>query len=75
LCEIPEDKRREFECKEQRPGFLLRRYDLLQALLGVLSLKSVEMELIGLENIKINRNLSRKEVAELVFNSINVAYR
>jgi 1-acyl-sn-glycerol-3-phosphate acyltransferase len=42
---------------------------------GVLSLKSVEMELIGLENIKINENLTRKEVAELAFNSINLAYR
>ena len=42
---------------------------------GVLSLKSVEVELIELENIKINENLTRKEVAELAFNSINLAYR
>jgi len=41
----------------------------------ILSIKSVDIELIGLENIKINPSLSRKEVANLAFDSINIAYR
>jgi hypothetical protein len=31
------------------------------------------MELIGLGNITIDRNLSRKELAKLAFDSINLA--
>ncbi|HSE84449.1 MAG TPA: lysophospholipid acyltransferase family protein [Thermodesulfobacteriota bacterium] len=42
---------------------------------GVLSLQSVEVELIALKNIKANENLTRKQVAELAFNSISLAYR
>jgi 1-acyl-sn-glycerol-3-phosphate acyltransferase len=42
---------------------------------GVLSLQSVEVELIALKDIKANENLTRKQVAELAFNSINLAYR
>jgi len=41
----------------------------------VLSIRSIEIEVIGLENIKINPSLSRKEVANLAFDSINIAYR
>lgn len=43
--------------------------------LKILSLKSIEIELIRLENLKINPNLSRKEVANLAFDSINIAYQ
>ena len=42
--------------------------------LDILSVKSVDVELIGLESIKVNQNLSRKKLAELAFNSISLAY-
>lgn len=40
----------------------------------VLSVKSVDVELVGLESSRINQNLSRKELAAQAFNSISLAY-
>ncbi len=43
--------------------------------LKFLSLKSVDAELIGLENIKVSSDFARKELVKLAFGSINAAYQ
>ncbi len=43
--------------------------------LKFLSLKSVDAELIGLENIKVSSDFARKELVKLAFISIDAAYQ
>ncbi len=40
-----------------------------------LSLKSIDVEIIGLENIRVDSGVPRKEVTKLAFDFINLAYR